>query len=396
MKKLRIVVGGYLGYMQVGGISWDFVQYPLGLFEMGHDVFYIEDTMLYPTFQADKSKWDDATSTVEHLASIMKYFGMEDRWAYRDEASKKCFGMTETQVKEICKTADIFINVSQSTYFKEEYLKIPVRILIDTDPMFTQIQYATDSSFLSRGSEETNQLTHHNYFFTFGENILADDCLIPGCGLQWIPTRQPICIEYWKKSPPPPIDESAFTTVMTWQIGKKLIFQEKEWGQKDLEFPKIMAVPAKFPDLNFSVVMNYSNISEDQFPKAEILKNQWQLKDSAYIGKDWLKYQKLIEDSLGEFSIAKETYVKSNSGWFSCRSACYMASGRPVIVQDTGWSKYYPTGKGLFSFKNEEEAVEALRKVKEDLPLHSEVARSIAEDYFDSNKVLTLMLDQVT
>ena len=147
MPKQTIIVGGFIGLLPAGGVTWDYLQYPLGFSLLGHDVYYIEDTRLYPVYQRAGSDWNDASSCIEHLKQVMKHFGFEDRWAYRDEASGKCFGLSEKKIESICAAADVFVNVSCSTFLRDEYLSIPVRILIDSDPMFTQIQYQTKQLF---------------------------------------------------------------------------------------------------------------------------------------------------------------------------------------------------------------------------------------------------------
>src|SRR5262245_42636528 len=138
-KKLRIIVGGYIGLLPAGGITWDYVQYPVGFAELGHDVFYIEDTRVWPIYQTEGSDWGDCSSNISHLTSVMEAFGLQDRWAYRDEASGKCFGLSEERVQEVSRTADVFINISCSTFMRDEYRQIPARVLVDSDPMFTQI-----------------------------------------------------------------------------------------------------------------------------------------------------------------------------------------------------------------------------------------------------------------
>src|SRR5918993_2774638 len=234
MKTLRIIVGGFIGLMPAGGVTWDYVQYPVGFSLLGHDVYYIEDTRLYPIYQKPGSNWDDASASVQHLQMVMDYFGLKDKWAYRDEASKKCFGLTEQKIKEVCSTADVFINISCSTFLRDEYLKIPARILIDSDPMFTQIQYNSQQMFTPGKPGGLQQmLKAHNYLFTFGENIGADNCLIPDCNLAWHTTRQPVCLNYWKVSPPTNTGTASFTTLMNWTAAKTLVYKGETWGQKD-------------------------------------------------------------------------------------------------------------------------------------------------------------------
>ena len=362
MKKLRIMVGGFLGLLPAGGVTWDYVQYPVGFAKLGHDVFYIEDTRLYPMYQKAGSNWDDCSSSVEHLAKTMDYFGMSERWAYRDEASGKCFGLTEKEVIEIARTADVFVNVSCSTVMREEYANIPVRILIDSDPMFTQIQILSEQKFTPGEANLNKAVEAHNFLFTFGENIGAEDCKIPTCGLNWRPTRQPICLDYWKPSLPRP--NAVLTTLMNWTAAKKLEFKGETWGQKDVEFLKYLDLPKKNPEVSLAVgVGQTGGTGNDSFPLEKVKNAGWQVLNPDDCANNWLDYQQFIEGSLGEFSVAKETYIKAQTGWFSCRSACYLAAGRPVITQETGWSKYISTGKGLFSFSTEAEAIEVIREV---------------------------------
>lgn len=395
MKKLRVIVGGFLGLLPAGGVTWDYIQYPLGLVSMGHDVYYVEDTQLYPIFQKPGSDWGDCSTTVSHLQAVMAYFDMSDRWAYRDEASGKTYGLTDRQIQEVCKTADVFINISCSTVMREEYARIPVRILIDSDPMFTQIQYMTDQSF-TKGESTIRSLIHqHNYHFTFGENIGAADCRIPIADIQWRPTRQPICLEHWQVNALPPLKSASLTTIMNWAAGKKLRYENEEWGQKDIEFHNIMPIPALFPDMCFSVVVGQTERQNSLFPQDEMESNHWTIESPEKVAGDWVDYQHFITRSFGEISVAKNTYVKANTGWFSCRSACYLATGRPVITQETGWSDYIPSGNGVFAFSNQEEAIEAIKHIVGNPVAHAKAARQVAEDYFDSHKVIQSMLNQL-
>ncbi len=393
-KKLKIIVGGFLGIMPAGGITWDYVQYPLGFLLMGHDVYYIEDTRLYPIYQKPGSNWNDASTCVQHLQEVMEYFGMKDRWAYRDEASGKCFGLSETKIKEICSSADMFVNISCSTFLRDEYLQIPIRVLIDSDPMFTQIQFSAPQMFTPGEPGMKAMVNAHNYLFTFGENMGAADCLVPGGGLTWYTTRQPVCINYWKVQPglrP----AASFTTLMNWTAGKQLLYNGQTWGQKDIEFKKIMQLPKLVPEARLSLIVNQTGGTAQTFSEGSVKKEGWHLLDADSNAGNWIKYQDFLASSRGEFSVAKETYVKATTGWFSCRSACYLAAGKPVVTQDTGWSKYIPAGKGLFAFTDLKSARSALSEVVVNYDQHAKEARIIAEEYFDSNKVLGNMLKQI-
>ena len=393
MQKLRIITTGFIGLLPAGGVTWDYLQYPLGLAEMGHEVYYLEDTQLYPIYQAPGKAWDDASDSIAHLQKVMDHFGFRERWCYRDEASGQHFGLSEKELKDICSSADIFINVSCSTVMREAYAQIPVRVLIDSDPMFTQIQLETGLSFTGKKSSMRDLVDKHTHHFTFGENLGSSECKIPTAGINWMPTRQPICLDYWPVLPLPKENLPTFTTLMNWSAGKTLQFGGQSWGQKDEEFEKIIRLPQKLNKAAFAIVVNQTGGAT--FPKEELEAKGWTIQDPNKVAGDWTDYQQFIQQSFAEFSVAKNTYVKSNSGWFSCRSACYLASGRPVITQDTAWSKYIPTGKGLFSFCNLEEAVEAVQQIMNRPQEHSQAAREIAIAFFDSEKVLGAMLNQL-
>ncbi len=396
MQKLRIIVGGFIGILPAGGVTWDYVQYPLGFSLLGHDVYYIEDTRLYPIYQKAGSNWDDCSSSVQHLKEVMNYFGLKNRWAYRDEASGKCFGMSEQKIKEICKTADVLVNISCSTYLRDEYLKIPARVLIDSDPMFTQIQYSSKQMFTPGEPGGLQQMVNeHNYLFTFGENMYAAECKIPACDLVWHTTRQPVCLNYWKVHPLANATRASFTTLMNWTAAKTLVYKGESWGQKDIEFKKFLSIPKLAKGVSFSAVVNQTGGTAQTFFKEDVETEGWKILDSESSAGNWMQYQQFINNSFGEFSVAKETYVKAKTGWFSCRSACYLAAGRPVVTQDTGWSKHIPSGSGLFAFTDIAGAVESIKKIVAEPAKQMIAARAIAEEYFDSKKILQSLLNKL-
>jgi hypothetical protein len=231
----------------------------------------------------------------------------------------------------------------------------------------------------------------HNYHFSFGENINNTGCRIPSCGIHWIPTRQPVCLPYWKISTLSD-DHPAFTTLMNWTAGKILQYNNDVWGQKDIEFEKFLQLPKEVPQIQLSAIVNKTGNVNSNFSKEKIEKAGWKVLDPDENAGNWMQYQKFIDGSYAEFSIAKNTYVKANSGWFSCRSACYLAAGKPVITQNTGWTENIPSGLGLLAFDDMDSAKQALMNVVADYEKHRFAARQIAEEYFDSNKVLQQLL----
>jgi hypothetical protein len=324
----------------------------------------------------------------------MNAFGLGSRWAYRDEVSGQCFGMSLSAVKAFCRSADLLINVSCSTFLREEYLQIPVRALVDTDPMFTQIQFCSDVSLTSEKSGMRRMFEGHTHFLTFGENIFKPDCRIPDCGVEWRPIRQPICISHWHLSPILKACEKAFTTVMNWTAARDLDFHGDIWGQKNASLMEFVDLP-RSAGLN-RLALTVGQTEGTPFPTELFRDRGWIVYSAEETTPDWQSYRSFLSESFGEFSVAKQTYSKARTGWFSCRSACYLAAGRPVIAQETGWSSFIPAGRGLFAFNSVESARDALFEVAANLELHSYAAREIAEEYFAAEKILPAMLDQLT
>jgi hypothetical protein len=388
LRKPRIVVTGFMGLYPFGGVVWDYVQYVAGFHALGCDVVYLEDTETWPVYQEELN----ASRNVAHVASSMEYFDLAGRWAYRDAMTGECFGLSQSALSEFCHSADIFLNLSCSARLRDEYAAIPVRALVDTDPMFTQIQYVNDKGLSGYPTGMRELIENHTHWFTFGENIGSAACRIPTLDLEWHPTRQPVLLDRWPVSVSPG-SEHGYSTVMNWTRVEELTFEGERWGQKDVEFMRFLQLPRRVPEIPLGVAV--SQTPQSRFPIREVRQAGWRLFDPALCAHDARSYQDFIADSRGEFSVAKETYVKANTGWFSCRSGCYLACGRPVVTQDTSWSQLLPNGRGLLAFRDEESAVEALRQVEADPKLHATAAREIARECFDSKKVLREMLDRV-
>ena len=398
MKNVRVVVGGFLANMSpAGGVVWDYVQYPLGFHEMGCDVYYVEDTRLWPIFRPDSDTDHSARQNIAYLKGVMEDFGMGDRWAYRDEVSGDCFGLPLEKVKEICRTADVFVNISCASFMRDEYREIPVRVLIDSDPMFTQIQYHGIKPGNIPGDPGLRKMMEaHNNFFTFGENVGAEDCRMPDCGIEWKPTRQPVSVRHWPVTPLPALDDGKFTSVMNWTAGPPLIFEDEPWLQKNVEMERFKEFPKRVPGVPLAVAIGQTGGTGDAFPMKDFVDAGWDILDPHEHVSEYKSYRRFIEGSFGEFAIAKQTYVKARTGWFSCRAACYLAAGRPVVNQDTGWSKYLPTGEGLFAFDGMDDAATAVEAIVAEPDRHAKGARRVAEECFASEKVLGELLQKLS
>ncbi len=406
---LRIIVTGLIAqHPHLGGVTWDYLQYVLGLAQLGHDVFYFEDSGEWPynlNGGPSGNEWIayDCSFNVNYLASIMGRYGLTEKWAYRFPIKPKWFGLSQQRRREVLSSADLLINVSGTLKRPEDYRQVRRLAYIDSDPVFTQVKLN-----LSRGqSKFRRRVAVHDVFFSFGEDFSAR---VPTTEYRWRPTRTPILLSEWR---PSPRHRNIFTTVMNWTSYKPLTCSGQNYGQKDVEFRRFLELPAMVGPARLEVAMNKTQhmkweTQEKDFPENvaailrdhpqwtpwELLKHmKWRVVDAVRVCGNLDSYRNYIESSKAEWSVAKNGYVRGQAGWFSCRSACYLAAGRPVIVQDTGFSTVLPVGEGILAFNTMEEAVAGIRAVETDYTRHTKAARDIAEEYFDSRKVLGRLIE---
>jgi hypothetical protein len=380
-EKLRIIVTGYLAQYPLGGVAWDYVQYAVGLHRLGHDVYYLEDTHLWPYSPTTGGVAKDCTENVAYLAAIMERFGLGDRWAYRFPWESQWFGLSEARRKEVLETADCLINVSGSLGKPLDYRDIPRLAYIDSDPVFTQIKLAKQQAELVKAVDG------HDVHFSFGE---CHSDHVPDTGHTWLPTRQPVVLDEWRHQNEA---RETFTTIMNWTSYKDLDYEGKTFGQKDREFARFMNLPERVAPTPIEIAVNAGKTRRT--PKQMLERHGWRIADPDQVCPDLDSYRDYIQRSKAEWSVAKHGYVAGQSGWFSCRSACYLAASRPVVVQDTGFGAILPVGEGILSFRDLDEAVQAVTEVVTNYPRHARAAGEVATEYFDSGKVLTRLLDQL-
>ena len=372
--KLRIIVTGLIGQYPLGGVTWDYIQYALGLKLLGHDVYYFEDTGQWPFNPVEGGTAKDCAFNVEYLRSVMDRFGLEDRWAYHFPWESQWFGLSDEKRQEVMNSADMLINVSGTLAHPEYYRRIPRLVYIDSDPVFTQVK-------LAKGQDDFRRMVEaHDAHFSFGEHF-SD--AVPASGFQWLPTRQPIVLSEWR---PARMTGKSFTTVMNWTSYKPLEFEGRTYAQKDVEFERFIDLPRMVPETRLEIAVNTGKTRRT--PRGLLAHRGWHVVHPDDVCPDIDSYRDYIRSSKAEWSVAKNGYVVGQSGWFSCRSACYLAAGRPVVVQDTGFSKVLPTGEGIIGFSDVNGAVEGIRDVESHYQRHSSAARAIAEEYFDSDAVL--------
>jgi hypothetical protein len=377
---LRIVVLGYLVRCPIGGMAWHHMQYAIGLAELGHDVWFIEDSGDEPWSCYDPTTGAtgaDPTYGLRFAAEALTRVGLGDRWAYHDALAGRWHGPAADRAADVCRSADLVLNLSHSNVLRPWLHDAPVRALVDTDPVFTQLRHLTDERRRTRALQ-------HNAFFTFGESI-GGGGPVPDDGIAWLPTRQPIVLGQWAVTPGP-ID-GAFTTVMQWDSYPPIEYGGRRYGMKRDSFAPYADLPRRTDE-----VLEVA-LGSEAAPRSALRRQGWNVRDPLRVTKDPWTYQRYIRRSKGEFSVAKQGYVLGNCGWFSERSAAYLASGRPVVVQETGFSDWMPTGRGVVAFGSPEEAIAGLREVNERYEAHCRAAREIAEAYFDARKVLPTLIE---
>lgn len=377
--KARVIVTGLIGQYPIGGNAWAYFQWALGLSNLGHDVYYIEDTGQWPYNPLEGGVSKGCEYNVDYINTIMSEHGMGDRWAYRFPYESQWFGLSDAARADVVATADLLINVSGTLERPNDYGSVRKLAYVDTDPVFTQVK-------LARGQEDYRKIVDaHDIHFSFGE-VPSDK--VPATGHMWLPTRQPVVLNEWT-----PVEEQrdSFTTVMNWTSYNTVTYEGRTYGQKDTEFMRFIDLP-KMTSATFEIAVNEGKTKRTPY---DLLRHKgWTIVDPTEVCPDLDSYRNFIRTSKAEWTVAKNGYVQGRSGWFSERSAVYLASGRPVVTQDTGFGDVLPVGKGLQAFTTIEEAVQAVEEVHRDLPGHSRAARDIAEEYFDSDKVLTAFLDR--
>jgi hypothetical protein len=381
------IVTGMIATYPVGGVLWDYGQYALGLERLGYDVFYLEDTG-GETYDPRAGLYGPdcgpgVAFLAESLAALSPALGR--RWHFR-ALSGEVHGTTHDELSAALARAHLFLNVSGGTLLRDEYMRVPHKVLIDSDPGWNHfVNYPKWDA--SPGWQGTSGYRAHDHFFTYAERIGQAGCVLPDLGLDWRPTRPPVVVDQGRRQGA----GESWTTVMTWDNFRRPVEHGgRRYGTKELEFPKIERVPQRLPDARFELAVGGSGA-----PLARFRELGWGVVDSHSVSTTPDAYRAYIERSRGELSVAKNLYTATGSGWFSCRSVCYLAAGRPVVLQDTGYSAVVPTGAGLHAFTTEDEAVAALEAVERDHARESAAAVEVAREHFGHDRVLGALLAEV-
>ena len=376
MRKVIVGTGGTSGTPEFAGSTWVRLQYALGLERLGLETYWVDrlpsiDPLSHP---------HGLEYLMERFRGTMSDFDLEERYCVVYDGGERYFGMDEPSLQRLVADADLLVNIGGSLAPDSPLMAIPRRAYVDVDPGFTQIwAHQTDIG-----------LRRHNFFFTIGQNVGSPEFRIPTMDIAWRPILPPVVLDRW----PPSIDESTrrLSTVADWRGSQNAIFEAEYYGTKREEFIRLLDVPL-LAGQRIEVALT---IGQHDFEDLGLLLgHDWRVRDPAVYAGDTASYREFIQRSKAEFSVAKAGYVKANSGWISDRTACYLASGKPAIVESTGVEGHLPTGKGLLTFRTVEEAVAAITAVNDDYLSHCRAARQLAEERFDSDRVLTKLLEGV-
>ena len=376
-----LLVLGIVGQYPMAGVAWQAIHYLLGLRGLGWDVYYVEDSGAPPYDPRVGGAAADCSYAVGYRAEVMRGIGFDDRWVYLDMVRNETHGLSRARLDALYREAAAIVNLCGATAPRAEHRQGARLLYIETDPVYEQLRIATghDASF--------DFLASHDVLFTYGENLGQPDCAVPLERFTWRTTRPPVVLDRWEARTDPAA--AFFTSVASWENkGKDITFRGEtyQWS-KHVNFLRFLDLPRHTPQ-RLRLAMN----PLDAAVEARIRAAGWDLVDPVPVSRDIHAYQGFIYASRGEFTVAKDIYVRPRSGWFSDRSVCYLAAGKPVVTQDTGFGKSIPTGQGLFAYATMEQATDALARINADYAAQGAAARRIAAEHFGAEPVLRRLL----
>jgi hypothetical protein len=378
----KVIVFGLAFWYPLAGVTFQFLHYLIGLRRLGYDVYYVEDSGRWVYDPAVNDMSPDAGGNIAAVAPVLEAHGFADRWAFRGNyPGGRTYGMSETEVLRLYRECDAFLNVTGAQEIRDEHLAVKRRVYVESDPVASQVRVA-------QGDRQViAELAHHDTHFTFGENLGAPDCRVPVARFRWLPTRQPVVLDLWPNVSSP--GGAPYTTITTWKNrGRDIVYGgETYFWSKHLEFAKFLDLPRLRSGQRFEIAAGM-----DAETRRQLVDHGWSQLDSLEISRDPAAYRDYIQRSRAEFTVAKDQNIRLRSGWFSDRSASYLAAARPVINQETGFSNILPVGKGLFAFSTIEDILAAVDAIESDYEGNRRAAREIAAEYFAAEKVLGSLL----
>src|SRR6266567_1013817 len=332
---MTIILAGGIGRSGLGGQAWAYLQYLLGFRQLGHEVYYLEDCgETSSVWNWDKEEWtQELDFPAGYFRDCLEPFGFEDRWVYRTTAESA--GMPRERFKTVCSGADLLIVRAIPLWdWRDEYALPARRIFIDVDPGFTQMNIAAGDQGFAKAIRGCEKL------FTIVQRFGAPDCQVPIEGWRWLKTLPPVALSEWPIVSGPA--SSYFTSIMRWDGFQDASYQGETYGQKDREFARFIDLPRRTAQ-PFRIALNGPPTLADY---------GWQIVPGEDATRTPQTYRQFIQQSRAEFGVAKHGYVQMRPGWFSDRSVCYLASGLPILIQDTGLTDWLPVGEGILTFQD--------------------------------------------
>lgn len=373
---MTIIVSGGIGRSGLGGQAWAYLQYLIGFRELGHDVYYLEDCgETSSVWNWDTEEWtQELDFPAAYVRDCLEPFGFANRWVYRTTAESA--GMDLAMFKSVCARADLLVMRAIPLWdWRPEYNLPRRRIFIDVDPGFTQLNIASGDTGFADAIRPCERL------FTLGQRVGRPDCPIPTAGWDWLKTLPPVALSEW-----PYVEgglRTHFTSVMRWDGFQDANYEGKTYGQKDQEFARFINLP-KQTTQRFRIALNGPET---------LAEFGWEIVPGQIATRTPQAYRQFIQQSRAEFGIAKHGYIKAQPGWFSDRSVCYLASGAPLLIQDTGLRDWLPLGDGIIAFRDLPAIMHGIEAINANYEHHRRAARALAEDYFSTRKVLPALLD---
>jgi hypothetical protein len=374
----RIILASYVVRMPVGGYQSWMLQWMLGFRRLGHDVYFVEKSG-WANSCIDPRTWetsDDCSRGTAAWNATLARFGFERNWCYVDAAGNY-HGMSRECVEPLFRGADLFLDFMRDCEWREEAQWVGARVMMDGEPAFAQM-------LMEKRAARGVSLASYDHYFTVGLNIGTPRSTAPTAGRTWRPVFDPVDLDFYTVEPAP--EDGPFTSVMSWQAQKPIYYGGKAYEGKDVEFPKFVDLPRR------AAAPLELAISGENVPADELLRHGWRLRPSGEATLTLDRWRDYIRCSRGEFSVQKGYYVSTNSGAFSDRSAVYLASGRPVVMQETGFSEHLPCGRGLFAVRDVDDASAAIAEIQGSYKLHSKWARELAAEYLSAPKVAAQFL----
>jgi hypothetical protein len=378
--RLTILLSGMIaGDPHQGGATWAVLQYLLGFRRLGHDVFFVEPVAAKALQPAGAAL--AASENAAYFRRVVADFGLAERSALLLAGTRETVGLPHAELVRAAARADVLINVSGMLIDDVITGRVARRVYLDLDPAFNQFWDAQGVGVRFAG---------HTHFATVGLALGRSECPVPTGGREWVTTVQPVVLEHWPVGTE--IVHDTLTTVGNWRAYGSVEFGGAFYGQKAHSLRPLFDLPRRTDERFRLALAIHPGEAKDL---ASLTANGWELLDPAAVAGTPADYGRFVRTSKAEFGLAKSGYAASRSGWFSDRSVCYLASGRPVIAQETGFSRFLPTGQGLFAFETADDVLAGIDALRRDYAGHARAARGLAEELFDSDKVLSRLLERV-